>query len=67
MLGVYEGGKRVIMGQLAAVGVTWAFSIVGTLILLKVVDALIGLRVSPEAETRGLDISDHGEEGYIFV
>jgi ammonium transporter, Amt family len=67
VLGVYEGGQKVIIGQLAAVGVTWVFSIVGTLVLLKIVDVLVGLRATPEAEVRGLDISDHGEEGYIFV
>jgi ammonium transporter, Amt family len=66
-LGLIEGGKRVIMGQLAAVVVTWIFSIVATLIILKVIDLAMGLRVSPEGETRGLDITDHNEEGYIFV
>ncbi len=39
-------------------------SIVGTLVLLFVVDKLIGLRVSPEDESEGLDLSQHGEEGY---
>lgn len=67
VLGLIEGGKRVIVGQTAAVVVTWIFSIVGTFILLKVIDAVIGLRVSTEGETRGLDITDHGEEGYIFI
>jgi Amt family ammonium transporter len=67
VLGLIEGGKRVFVGQVAAVVVTWIFSIVGTLILLKVIDAVMGLRVSTEGETRGLDITDHGEEGYIFV
>jgi Amt family ammonium transporter len=65
-LGLIEGGT-VIKGQIAAVVVTWVFSIVATFILLKVVDALIGIRVSPEDELRGLDITQHGEEGYIFV
>jgi len=37
---------------------------VGTLIILKVVDLLIGLRVSSEDETEGLDLTQHGEEGY---
>lgn len=66
-LGLIEGGKRVIVGQVVAVAVTIVFSIVATLIILKVIDVVMGLRISPEGETRGLDLSDHGEEGYIFV
>jgi Amt family ammonium transporter len=65
-LGLIEGGT-VIGGQIAAVVVTWIISIVATFILLKVIDAVIGLRVTPEEETRGLDVSQHEEEGYIFV
>jgi ammonium transporter, Amt family len=65
-LGLLEGGS-VLQGQLAAVVVTWLFSIVVTYILLKLVDGTIGLRVSPQQETIGLDVSQHEEEGYIFV
>ena len=65
-LGLIENGG-VIKGQVAAVVVTWVFSVVATFIILKVVDAVIGLRVGESEETRGLDLSDHGEEGYIFV
>jgi len=66
MLGLIEGESRVFIGQLVAVAVTWVFSIVGTFILLKVLDAVIGLRVTEQDEVRGLDITQHGEEGYIF-
>jgi Amt family ammonium transporter len=65
-LGMIEGGT-VMTGQLVAVGVTWIFSIVATFILLKIVDAVVGLRVSQEDETVGLDMSQHGEEAYIHV
>lgn len=65
-LGLIEGGT-VIGGQIAAVAVTWIFSIIATFILLKIVDALVGLRVSQKEETLGLDVSQHEEEGYIFV
>jgi Amt family ammonium transporter len=65
-LGLIEGGS-VIVGQIVAVVVTWVFSIVVTFIILKIVDAIIGIRVSQEDEVRGLDITQHGEEGYIFV
>jgi Amt family ammonium transporter len=65
-LGLIEGGT-VLKGQIAAVIVTWIFSIVATFILLKIVDVIAGLRVTPEEETRGLDVTQHEEEGYIFV
>jgi Amt family ammonium transporter len=66
-LGLIEGESRVFIGQLVAVATTWVFSIVGTFILLKVIDATIGLRVPETNEVRGLDITEHNEEGYIFV
>jgi Amt family ammonium transporter len=48
------------------VGIAWSISIVGTLVLLFVVDQAIGLRLSPDQEAAGLDISQHNEEGYDF-
>jgi Amt family ammonium transporter len=48
------------------VGIAWTISIVGTLVLLFVVDKVIGLRVTAEDESAGLDLSQHGEEGYDF-
>ncbi len=65
-LGIIEGGS-VMPGQLVAIATTWVFSIVATFIILKVLDAVIGLRVSGNDETKGLDLSEHGEEGYIFA
>jgi len=44
--------------------IAWILSAVGTLVLLFIVDKVIGLRVSPEDESTGLDLSQHGEEGY---
>jgi Amt family ammonium transporter len=52
------------MNQLGAVAVTWIFAIVGTVVIAKITDAVIGLRVSPEEEMAGLDQSQHGESGY---
>jgi ammonium transporter, Amt family len=46
--------------------IAWVLAIVGTLIILKVVDVTIGLRVSEEQELEGLDLSQHGEEGYYW-
>jgi Amt family ammonium transporter len=61
-------GTRVQQIGVQAVGVaaTWVFAAVMTFILLKIVDALIGLRAKPADEDAGLDISQHGEEGYIL-
>jgi Amt family ammonium transporter len=65
-LGLIEGQVRVLLGQVVAVAVTYVFAAAATLVLLRIVDAALGLRVSQEQESHGLDISQHGEEGYIF-
>ena len=62
--GFFEGNHMQVVHQLAGVGIAWGLSIVGTLLILFVVDKLIGLRVSEDAEREGLDLSQHGEEGY---
>jgi Amt family ammonium transporter len=62
--GAIDGHWGQVLNQAAGVGISWSLSIVGTLVLLFVVDKVIGLRVSPEAESEGLDLSQHGEEGY---
>jgi len=62
--GAIDGHWGQELNQLAGVGIAWSISIVGTLVLLFVVDRVIGLRVSPEQEAEGLDLSQHGEEGY---
>ncbi len=62
--GVIDGHWSQLLNQAAGVAVAWTLSIVGTLVLLFVVDKVIGLRVSPEDESAGLDLSQHGEEGY---
>ncbi len=64
--GAVDGHWSQILNQLAGVGVAWTISIVGTLILLFVVDKTMGLRLTPEHEAAGLDLSQHGEEGYDF-
>jgi Amt family ammonium transporter len=64
--GAIDGHWGQILNQLTGVGVAWGISIAGTLILLFVVDKIMGLRVTPEQEVAGLDLSQHGEEGYDF-
>ena len=43
---------------------TWVLAAVGTLIILKVTDTLVGLRVTEAEEIEGLDLTQHGEEAY---
>jgi len=59
-------GKTLWLEQLKAIGLTLVLSIVSTVIIAYVVKALVGLRPSPEDEQEGLDLTDHGEEGYIY-
>ena len=65
--GLLEGNAHQLLNQLVGVAIAWSLSIVGTLIILFVVDKLIGLRVSEEDEREGLDLSQHGEEGYDWA
>ncbi len=62
--GLVDGNPNQVIPQLIAVGITWAIAIVGSLILLKIVDAVIGLRVIEADEMEGLDLTQHGEAGY---
>ena len=62
--GAIQGNFHQIPNQLVGVAIAWVIAIVGTLVILKVVDLLIGLRVSQEDESEGLDLTQHGEEGY---
>jgi Amt family ammonium transporter len=59
---VAEGGLW--FEQLKAIGVTLVLAVVGTLIIAYIVKAVLGLRPSEEVETLGLDLAEHGEEGY---
>ena len=62
--GAVDGHWGQILNQVAGVAIAWALSAAGTLVLLFLVDKTIGLRVSAEDESTGLDLSQHGEEGY---
>ncbi|MBN3894723.1 MAG: ammonium transporter [Nostoc sp. NOS(2021)] len=62
--GVLRGNLGELGIELAAIAVAYAIAGVGTWIILKVIDATVGLRVKEEAELQGLDINEHGEEGY---
>ena len=64
--GVVDGNWAQLGNQFVAVAIAWVLAIVGTFIILKVVDLLIGLRVTADHEVQGLDLSQHGEEGYYW-
>ena len=55
-----------VIAQFKGVALTLAWSAIGSLILYKVVDLLVGLRVTVEEEREGLDISEHGERAYTM-
>jgi Amt family ammonium transporter len=63
-VGLIDGHPGQVLNQLAGVAIAWVLAIVGTLVILKVVDLTVGLRVAEEQEIQGLDLSQHGEEGY---
>jgi Amt family ammonium transporter len=56
--------QPLVWEQLKAIGVTLCLAVIGTTVIAFVVKAIVGLRVSEEVETIGLDLSEHGEEGY---
>jgi len=62
--GLLYGNPGQLVTQIIAVGVTWVYAFVMTVILAKVIDATIGLRVRYEEESVGLDISQHAEKAY---
>jgi len=64
--GLFFGSGNMLISQIIAVSVTAIYSFVITVIILKVIDWTIGLRVDEDAEFEGLDISQHGESGYTL-
>jgi Amt family ammonium transporter len=65
--GLFEGNGRQVLHQGLSVLIAWVLSAVGTLIILFVVDKTIGLRVTTDQERTGLDLTQHGEEGYEWA
>lgn len=64
--GLIEGNGHQLVNQFVGIAMAWLLAIVGSLIILKIVDLLVGLRVPDEHEVQGLDLSQHGEEGYYW-
>jgi ammonium transporter, Amt family len=63
-VGVLDGNAFQIVNQFVGVAVAWVIALLGSLVILKVVDLTVGLRVSEDQEIQGLDLAQHGEEGY---
>ena len=68
-IGLIESGgdPSLLIGQIVAVLITIVFAGAGSFVLLKIIDLLFGIRVRLESEQRGLDVSEHGEEGYMLA
>ncbi len=62
--GLLRGNFNQLIIQIVAIAVAYIFAGVGTFVILKVLDATVGLRLSAEEEYQGMDINEHGEEGY---
>jgi len=65
-LGLLDGHGAQVLNQGVGIVISWAIAIVGTSIALKIADAMTGVRVTAEQERQGLDVTQHGEEGYLL-
>jgi Amt family ammonium transporter len=65
-LGLVDGNPGQILNQGVGILITMALSVAGTFVILKICDLALGVRVEPESEIQGLDLSQHGEEGYVL-
>jgi Amt family ammonium transporter len=65
--GGVDGNWHQVLNQLVGVAIAWVLAAVGTIILLKLIDMTIGLRVTADQEAEGLDLNQHGEEGYDWA
>ena len=66
-VGLLEGNPDQIINQLVSIAAAAGLAIVGTVVLLLILKVVMGLRVSESDEQKGLDVTTHGEEGYIFL
>ncbi len=64
--GLLDGNAHQLLNQATGVVIAWVLAAVGTLVLLKLVDLTVGLRVREDQEVEGLDLTQHGEEGYAL-
>ena len=64
--GVFFGGGVLLWNQIFSIVVVAVFSFIVTYVIAKILDAVMGLRVSEDTELAGLDVSDHGEAAYVI-
>jgi len=64
--GLFYGNAHQLIVQLIGAGVGALYSLVVSAIILKVIDWTVGLRIEKDAEIKGLDLTEHGEEGYFL-
>ena len=65
-LGWVDGNAGQVLNQAIGCAIAWGLGIVGTFVILKICDAVTGVRVETDHEIEGLDVSQHGEEGYFL-
>ncbi|MDD5019335.1 MAG: ammonium transporter [Candidatus Omnitrophica bacterium] len=65
--GLFFGGSELFLKQLIAVGATLAYCIIATLVIYKVIDVLMGIRIEQNDEEAGLDLSQHHERAYTII
>ena len=65
--GLFYGNSSLLVTQIIAVAITVAFAAVGTAVILLVLKAVMGLRVTATEEQQGLDLSQHSESAYVFT
>jgi Amt family ammonium transporter len=63
-VGLIDGNGGQLGYQLVGIALAWGFALVGTIVILKVTDLVVGIRVKEGQETEGLDLTEHGEEAY---
>lgn len=63
-VGLLDGNAAQLVNQLGGIAIAMVVAAVGSIIILKVVDLIVGVRVTVEDEVAGLDVTQHGEEGY---
>ncbi len=63
-MGLIDGNPRQVLNNAIGAGIAWVLGIVGTIVILKICDVILGVRCEPQEEIEGLDLTMHGEEGY---
>ena len=65
-MGLVDGNPGQVLNNAIGAGIAWVLALVGTWVILKICDAVTGVRSEAQEEIEGLDLSMHGEEGYSF-